>query len=477
MDANSTEEVIDAASADPLTMLGAAPPDPLTVPTESSEHYRNVAIITKIVGLLSAMGSSYIIYSLVFDVKSADHRRQKLNRTFDRLLLGLCVADCISSIAFFLGSWMIPAEPPTGYEDIWNVMYPHASGTIGTCAAQGFFVTIGWMSGWLLTSSIAISFLLQVRYKFPEQRMRVAEYFFFGISVLYPIVGSVCIFVDKGFNPHVLGYCTISPQVSIDGVVTRGKRSSLYLLVFGLSPVFLTLVVIPVCMGMLFCFVRRQESRAARYSIAGTGAASTGRRQKRVFIKSMLYMGAGLPACIICLIISLDSFGVIQVNYRILSYVTVSILPLQGVLNVLIYSNFFNAFKEGTASLVESVRGLRTSYFGSKRLLQGSSSNINQQQHASGTAASPTPTTTVSSVMPSSLTQPSFKPGLVDTTSLGTTSLGPSSKSLKQVTFNSNEEEKEEIACSERGFSHVSTNTLSLGKSKNDNNTTSKESV
>ena len=59
-------------------------------------------IIVKVVGLLSAMGSGYIIYKLVFD--PAD-RRKKLNRSFDRLLLGLCISDFISSLSYFFASW------------------------------------------------------------------------------------------------------------------------------------------------------------------------------------------------------------------------------------------------------------------------------------------------------------------------------------------------------------------------------------
>ena len=64
-------------------------------------------IIAKIVGLLSAMGSAYIIYSMVINVKDAEERKKKLHRTFDRLLLGLCVSDIISSISIFLGSWYV----------------------------------------------------------------------------------------------------------------------------------------------------------------------------------------------------------------------------------------------------------------------------------------------------------------------------------------------------------------------------------
>ena len=62
-------------------------------------------IIAKIVGLLSAMGSGYIVYSMLIDVKDAADRQKKLHRTFDRLLLCLCVSNFVSSLAYFCGSW------------------------------------------------------------------------------------------------------------------------------------------------------------------------------------------------------------------------------------------------------------------------------------------------------------------------------------------------------------------------------------
>ena len=67
--------------------------------------FKQQIVVVKIVGLLSAMGSAYIIYSLLFDVKDAADRRRKLHRTFDRLLLCLSVSDFISSVSYFFGSW------------------------------------------------------------------------------------------------------------------------------------------------------------------------------------------------------------------------------------------------------------------------------------------------------------------------------------------------------------------------------------
>merc|ERR1719158_2518096 len=123
----------------------------------------NQIIVAKTVGLLSAMGSAYILYKFIFDVKGAADRRKKLNRSFDRLLLGLCVSDFFSSIAIFLGSWSVPANPPIGYEDLCGLTYeelfPQAVGTTGTCTAQGFFFVGGYLASVMFTGCISLSFL------------------------------------------------------------------------------------------------------------------------------------------------------------------------------------------------------------------------------------------------------------------------------------------------------------------------------
>ena len=74
-----------------------------------SELFRNQIIIIKVVAFLSTFGSAYIIGSLV--------TKHKLHRIFDRLLLALSVSDLVSSLSFFLGSWSIPSNPPTGFDD------------------------------------------------------------------------------------------------------------------------------------------------------------------------------------------------------------------------------------------------------------------------------------------------------------------------------------------------------------------------
>lgn len=127
---------------------------------------------------------------------------------------------------FFVFSRSIPATPPPGFEDSWNMMFPQAAGNVGTCTAQGFFLFVGFRASVFFTGCIAVSSLLQVKFRFTKAKMRIAEYFFFGISIGFPLLGAVFILVDRGFNPNPLGYCIMHVNMSLDGVVTRGAGTT-----------------------------------------------------------------------------------------------------------------------------------------------------------------------------------------------------------------------------------------------------------
>ena len=72
-----------------------------------ADVYTTQISIIKSVSLLSAIGSAHIIFRMVVCVKDAAARRKNLDSTFMRLLLGLCVSDCIASIALFFASWYV----------------------------------------------------------------------------------------------------------------------------------------------------------------------------------------------------------------------------------------------------------------------------------------------------------------------------------------------------------------------------------
>lgn len=383
-------EAVAALDAD-MEEATWAPTSNSTTPSFVPDHYDFEEtfipriVITKVVSLLSAMGSAYIIYSMLAN------KHTKLKRTYDRMLLCLCVADLISSLSLFFGSWAVPKNPPPGFEEVyggpgyWDEMHPTAVGNKFTCGLQGYTLLIGSVSSILFTASIAISFLLQVRFQFREKQMRVAEYIFLGVSTVYPFVASIFVFADRGFNAVRSGFCFIAPDPFIcsnpallendgirefcenDDTELRGQNTRTWYVWFCTTPILFTFGTIIVCMGMLFWSVRTQEQRVARWSTS----AANGRHTKRVFIKSLLYVTAFM---IVWLPNNLQQY----VNFprAFLHYIGPVFLPLQGILNVLIYSDFFNIFKERTVSLQSSFKSSirsSSSYIGKKLSKSGSS--------------------------------------------------------------------------------------------------------
>ena len=87
------------------TAAAVAAAEPTHVLMVNTNANKNQIIISKVVSSLSAMGSAYIFISMLLGAKGGSNRQKKLERTFNRLLLCLCVSDFVSSVSIFLGSW------------------------------------------------------------------------------------------------------------------------------------------------------------------------------------------------------------------------------------------------------------------------------------------------------------------------------------------------------------------------------------
>lgn len=354
-------------------------------PYDFEESFVPRIVITKVVSVLSGIGSAYIIYNMI--------RERKLKRTFERLLLCLCIANLISSISFFLGSWAVPKDPPVGFEDVyggpgyWNEVHPTAVGNRGTCTLQGYGMYIGTIASVLFTSSIAVSLLLQIKFGFREEDMWLAEYCFYGISTAFPFLTATIILADRGFNPVRSGFCFINTDPFIckkssmqnwfleeediwyycmNDVDVRGTLTELYYQVFCAGPVVVALVTIIGCMATMIWPARTQERRVAKWS------GGTASNQKRAFVKSMLYIGAFV-------IVWVPNILVIFIDFprHVRYYIGPIFLPLQGVLNVLIYSNFCRVFKDRTSVVRDPIRSsFAGPKVGSSQLLSASDAGL-----------------------------------------------------------------------------------------------------
>jgi hypothetical protein len=303
--------------------------------------------LTRVMSSLSLIGSLYVFFSLVGTKK---RRSKHMRSIFNRLLLGICISDIMSSIPMIVATWAVPASPPGDFEGYysqarWDSLFPGASGNIATCTAQGFFVHLGICGSTFFTGCVAIQTLLVVRYAWTDRQMRNAEIAFYASSIGLPLITGIWAAAANLMNPMVIGFCWLnsSPQEcgSQSGgpildeycdAAVRGENYFVYQIAFAMAWIFLTVLVIVGSMISLFLFVRKQELQAARWSYN----AQEGRQQKQVLTKAMMYISVyaliWLPT-ITSLVVLEESFDPVAVTT-----IVATLLPLQGFFNSLIYS-------------------------------------------------------------------------------------------------------------------------------------------
>jgi hypothetical protein len=114
-----------------------------------------------------------------------------LSTTYHRLVMGLSIADMMSSFAVALSSIMVPKE--------MNYLVPNAGGNAASCGAQGFLIMVGYCSGMMYNSCICCYYLSIVKYNKTDEYIRnKLEPWFHGVAVIYPLVSGFIILGYKG---------------------------------------------------------------------------------------------------------------------------------------------------------------------------------------------------------------------------------------------------------------------------------------
>jgi hypothetical protein len=351
-----------------------------------------VAIIPKFTGGLSVMGSSYIL----FDIVVRNRGNKMFQTTFHRLLIGLAIADLLSSLAYCLSHWMFPSQVPMGTDPEWyQVLFPYATGNQATCATQGFIMQMGQCASIIFTACISIQFVLKIRYRWTASQMRRAEYVFFTFGILLPLATSLTAVSIGAMNPTAGGTCWISayPFFCMDSYVgwcrenkTWGVHQDQYKFLMGTVPILVGLVIVLGSMVLLYltarrCALQEQQRRSKRRlsssniinngtpsrrrSISSTNAEHQRRAQKTVLFSASLYLGMFLCSAqslhyvkilVVVVVVSytwstissLVLQGVYIFIYVIViaafltrgavNVVLVIVLPIQGFLNAMIYS-------------------------------------------------------------------------------------------------------------------------------------------
>lgn len=325
--------------------------------TSFTNRHASISIIPHFTGLLSVLGSLFIL----LDILHPRNRPKKLRAVYHRLLLGMSVSDLCSSVAMALSTWPIPKG---------TSVYA-ASGTQGTCTAQGFFVQMGTAAP-LYNGFLAVYYLLTVRYNWSRThgRMITWERRFHVFAWILTVGMAFAAMGLEQYNSANL-WCWIAPlpndcvnsSKSPDGstTCTRGNNAYIYRIAFYFIWLWTSLIVVTFAMCLVVHTVwakaqasrkydaraelRRNIAQRLRDSVKATAATMRHSRKSaqeknisRVATQASLYVGAFFLTAIFPSIVRMfQAKWNCTSEFYPLSILTVTFYPLQGFWNFFIY--------------------------------------------------------------------------------------------------------------------------------------------
>ena len=142
-----------------------------------------LVIIPKIGGTLSILCSAFVAQ----DVLKFPERRAKMTNL---VILALSISDIISSTtAHIIGTWPVPQGLVYG-----------SSGNKGTCTDQGFLIVFSISCGAPYNMTLALTYLLPVRYEWSEEKLRRYQPFFIFIPIFVSLVQATSILPYSAYN-------------------------------------------------------------------------------------------------------------------------------------------------------------------------------------------------------------------------------------------------------------------------------------
>lgn len=215
-----------------------------------------LAIAPKVTGLLSALGSSWI----VVEVLSQETKRHNV---YNRILCAMSFVDALSSVWFFASTWPIP-------EGTEGVAFAKGNGNV--CVAQGFFLQLGMTSPYY-NFSLALYYMLVVKYNVSEETLRRKfEPFVHVLCVLFglgPAIAGVSLDLYNAANlwcwiapfpPDCLDSYTHGDQNSNSCI--RGDNAWIFRWAFYFVPLWAIIILVTIIMASVYLSVRKKEKEA-----------------------------------------------------------------------------------------------------------------------------------------------------------------------------------------------------------------------
>ena len=219
-----------------------------------SAQAKTLAIVPKITGGLSMLGSSYIFQDVV-----RTHKKRG-NSVYHRILTGLSVFDFMASLMNFFSTWPIPRNT---YPPVYG-----AIGTVGTCTAAGFFNEVGNVCTPIYNASLCIYYVLIIINSWGESRIARYELWFHIVPNFFAwTIGFVALgfqtYNNAGWNCWLASYpkgCNAEL-----GQCTRGEHVFIFRWLH-YAIIWSAVSVVTIAMIVIYASVYIQEKSTARFT-------------------------------------------------------------------------------------------------------------------------------------------------------------------------------------------------------------------
>lgn len=317
-----------------------------------SAKFKAVVIVPKITATLSITGSSLIVRDVLL---RKENRRRRLKITTTLIVTFMSILDVIYSIVVhFLGTWMIPRE--TG---VWG-----AAGNQGTCTFQGFISSFLAGATTALNTTLAVTYVLVVRFGWKDDRLRKPHMSFvlLGVPVLASIGFTIWPLMDQalnwdgGYACHITAAPLGCSESGVPYPCERGTPAKIReMRLAGSIWVMVCFAIIVISTLNLYCTVLQKERATDRYAV--NESQRNRRHSKRVAMQGIWYAGSFFLTYISYCIIIILQFGNKPIQYWLLIMHAIC-GPLQGFWNAVVYfrTRFINKNKRNGHNVGSSLR-------------------------------------------------------------------------------------------------------------------------
>ena len=203
----------------------------------TEEQQQALAIIPRVTGMMSILGSLFVMYEVLKNPK-------KRKMAYHLQMLALSIADFLFSVSFFVGTWPAPDS--------------------GWCTANGFLMLLGGTPEAMFNAGVCVYYLFSVYFEWDEEKILHYQRVLIIFPIIWGLIISILPLAQGMINPHpVLEFCWVweAPAGCTGSECTPDEHYyHLYRFVLVNIPLWISF-----CVGVIsMCFVYAKVSKDER---------------------------------------------------------------------------------------------------------------------------------------------------------------------------------------------------------------------